>query len=485
MNSFNFMPDTERKEQARPDQSKPEQGSKAETKSEGKSESKSESKSEAKSESKQDLKSENSRRKFLFVSMESLSGDLAWQVLREGNEVKCAIKSEEDKDVYEGLLERVDDWQKWVDWADVIIFDDTSFGEKADKLRKQGKLVVGGSAYTDKLEEDREFGQSEMKKAGLLTLPSYNFTNFDEAIKFVQEHPDRYVFKASGFISSDDKGLLFIGEEDDGRDLIEVMRHNKPVWSKKVAHFQLQQYAKGVEIAVGAFFNGNDFVLPICVNFEHKRLFPGEIGPFTGEMGTLMFYSEPNQIFRLTLEKMRAALAEAKYVGYTDINCIATSKGVYPLEFTMRFGYPTISIQLEGIQTPAGEWLYRLARGDSFQLKTKRGFQIGVVLAVPPFPFNDKKVFATYRDSSILFKKPMNDGIHLGDVKFIDGDFHIAGESGYVMVITGSGSTVEEARRQAYARIRNILLQNMFYRTDIGIRWYTDSDKLQTWGYLY
>ena len=29
------------------------------------------------------------------------------------------------------------------------------------------------------------------------------------------------------------------------------------------------------------------------------------------------------------------------------------------------------------------------------------------------------------------------------------------------------------------------LLQNMFYRTDIGLGWYEDSDKLQTWGYLY
>lgn len=139
---------------------------------------------------------------------------------------------------------------------------------------------------------------------------------------------------------------------------------------------------------------------------------------------------------------------------------------------------------MEGILTPMGEFLFRLASGEKFELKVKKGFQVGVVIAMPPFPFDDKTVFNVYRDSSILFKKNSIEGIHLGDVKLVDGDWHIAGESGYTLVVTGSGSTVDEARKQCYNRIKNIMLQNMFYRTDIGVRWYKDSDMLQTWGYL-
>ena len=47
-------------------------------------------------------------KKFLFVSLESLSGDLAWQLSKEGHEVKVYIKLKEDADVYNGFVEKID-----------------------------------------------------------------------------------------------------------------------------------------------------------------------------------------------------------------------------------------------------------------------------------------------------------------------------------------------------------------------------------------
>ncbi len=424
-------------------------------------------------------------KKFLFVSIESLSGDLAWQFKKEGHEVKIYIKAEVDNDVYDGFLDKVSDWEKSIEWADVIVFDDVGFGKKADELRAKGKLVIGGSEYSDKLETDREFGQNEMKRIGLNVLPHWDFTDFGEAIEFIKNNPERYVFKPSDSTSSISKGILFMAQEEDGKDLIQILEQNKKLWAKKIKKFQLQKRAVGVEIAVGAFFNGNDFVYPINVNFEHKKLFPGDLGPYTGEMGTLMFWSQPNELFNATLLKMKDDLVKAKYCGYIDINCIANAKGIYPLEFTSRFGYPTISIQLEGITDEAGEMFFKMAKGEAFEFKTKKGFQIGVVIAVPPFPFDDQKEFFIYKDLSIMFKKPNLDGVHLGDVKLVNDTWTLAGESGYALVVTGAGNTVEEARKQAYKRVRNILLQNMYYRTDIGEKWAEDSDKLHTEGYLY
>ncbi len=424
-------------------------------------------------------------KKFLFVSLESLSGDLAWQIKKEGHEVNVFIEKDSDKTVYDGFLEKVDDWKKHVDWADVIVFDDIGFGDIAESLRASGKIVIGGSKYTDKLEEDREFGQNEMQKAGMSVLAHWNFTDFDSAISFINSNPGRYVFKPSGNTPSDQKGILFLGQEEDGKDLIEILDQNKKAWARKIKKFQLQKMAEGVEVAVGAFFNGEDFIYPINVNFEHKKLFPGDLGPYTGEMGTLMYWSPENEIFRNTLMKIKPELAKSGYIGYIDINCIANAKGIYPLEFTSRFGYPTISIQIEGVAGEWGDFLYRLAKKEKPELKIKKGFQIGVVVVIPPFPYDDKREATIYQDLSILFRKQNLDGVHLGDVKMVNDTWVVAGDSGYVLVITGSGITVEEARKQVYSRVNNIILQNAYYRTDIGTRWLGDSDRLQMWGYLY
>ncbi len=56
--------------------------------------------------------------------------------------------------------------------------------------------------------------------------------------------------------------------------------------------------------------------------------------------------------------------------------------------------------------------------------------------------------------------------------------------SGIVMIVVGTGSTMKQAKAQAYARVANIRIPGMYYRDDIGERWAEDSDLLHTWGYL-
>src|SRR3990167_4208313 len=90
------------------------------------------------------------KKNFLFVTIEALCIDLAWHVAKEGNEVKLYIEDSSAEDVGDGFVSKIDDWKKEVDWADVIVFDDVlGQGAKAQKLREQGKFVVGGTPYTD------------------------------------------------------------------------------------------------------------------------------------------------------------------------------------------------------------------------------------------------------------------------------------------------------------------------------------------------
>jgi phosphoribosylamine--glycine ligase len=425
------------------------------------------------------------KKKFLFVSLSSLIGDIAWQVQKEGHEVRYYIEAQKERDIADGFVPKSSNWEEDADWADAIVFDDTlGQGEKAQALRAKGKKVIGGTAYTDRLEDDRSFGQEELKRAGVSIIPYREFESFDEAIEHVVQNPARYVIKPSGE-AQNVKRRLFVGEEDDGQDVIRMLEAYKKAFSDEIKIFQLQRRVTGVEVAVGAFFNGKNFIYPINVNFEHKKLFPGNLGPPTGEMGTSMFWSSPNRIFNQTLLKMEPKLAEEGYVGYIDVNCIVNNNGIYPLEFTSRFGYPTISIQQEGMITPIGQFFWDLANGNDPKLKVKSGFQIGVRIVVPPFPFDDEATFESFsKNAAIVFKKPAQDEVHIEDVKQVNGQWLVAGTSGVVLIVVGLGQTMKQAQAQVYSRIKNILIPNMYYRTDIGDRWYEDGDKLHNWGYL-
>ncbi|MGD2279330.1 MAG: phosphoribosylglycinamide synthetase C domain-containing protein [Candidatus Omnitrophota bacterium] len=425
------------------------------------------------------------KKKFLFISLDGLIGDTAWQTIKEGHEARYYIKNEENQDIADGFVPKSENWESDIEWADCIVFDDVlGQGKTAQKLRKEGKLVVGGTEYTDRLEDDRSFGQEELKKHGINIIPYKEFTSFDDAIQHVNSNPNKYVIKPSGE-AQNIKRMLFVGEEEDGKDVIRVLEAYKKVVHEEIKIFQLQKRVTGVEIAVGAFFNGNEFMYPININFEHKKLFPKQIGPSTGEMGTSMYWSGPNKIFNATLKKLEPKLKEEGYVGYIDINCIVNSAGIYPLEFTARFGYPTIFIQQEGIAIPISDFLYGMASGALAEFKTKKGFQIGVRVVVPPYPFDDQKTFDTYsNNAAILFKKPLYDGIHIEDAKMLDGQWLVAGTAGVVLLVAGTGPTMKQAQNQAYARIKNIMIPNMYYRSDIGDRWFEDCDRLHTWGYL-
>lgn len=425
------------------------------------------------------------KKNFLFISSDALHIDCARRIVDEGHDVRYYIETAEDADIGNGFVPKVSEWRSHVPWADVIVFDDVlGHGTLAADLRSEGKAVIGGTPYTDRLEDDRSFGQDELRKAGITTLKYREFDDFDAAISYVRENPRKYVIKPSGE-AQNIKRLLFVGEEDDGSDVVRILQAYKKVWSDTIKIFQLQNRVTGVEVAVGAFFNGSRFLRPININFEHKKLFPGNIGPATGEMGTSMFWSGPNRLFNQTLAKMELKLAEEGYVGYIDLNCIVNGQGIYPLEFTARFGYPTIQIQSDGLTMPLAEFFYNMATGADQDIRVRKGFQVGIRVVVPPYPFRDKLTFDSYsKDATIVFKRPLKDGIHIEDVKLVNGEWLVTGSSGVALVVSGMGATMRDAQRQAYNRISSILIPNMYYRKDVGDRWFEDSDRLHTWGYL-
>src|SRR6201988_1937672 len=182
------------------------------------------------------------KRKFLFVSLSGLIGDIAWQILKEGHDVRYYIDNEKERDIADGFVPQSNEWEKDArEWADIVVFDDTlGQGARAQALRAAGKPVIGGTEYTDRLEDDRSFGQEELKKAGVNIIPYEDFDSFDPAIEFVKKNPDRYVIKPSGE-AQNVKRRLFVGEEEDGEDVIRMLEAYKKAFADEIKVFQLQR----------------------------------------------------------------------------------------------------------------------------------------------------------------------------------------------------------------------------------------------------
>lgn len=410
--------------------------------------------------------------------------DLAYAIQKEGNSVKMCVEDKSSREIGDGFVPKCRKWLSHVDWADVIVFDYTGYGKIATELRDAGKLVIGGTEYSDLLELDRNFGQNELKKHKVKILNYKEFSHTDDAIAYVEKHPKQYVIKPCGEMQ-DYKQLLYVGQEDDGGDIIRMLRAYQKSWGKDLGVFQLQRKVTGVEVAVSAFFNGKKFIKPYNITFEHKKLFPRELGVSTGEMGTSMFWTDESPIFDATLGKLEHRLAQDNFVGHIDINNIVNGNGIYPLEFTSRFGFPQIQIQRAGITEPIGYMLYKIARGENFRIQTKKGFQIGVYNVVPPFPYEDNRTFNTFsKDAVVVFKKEMKEGIHPMHLKMVNGEWLITGCTGIAVLVSGTGLTMKEAQRVMYSRVSNLLINNSYYRTDIGDRWSEDSDRLWAWNLL-
>ncbi len=416
--------------------------------------------------------------RFLGVGETVDLGDMYLRLQAGGHDVRVHASDVNSQDVMQGMLEFTADWQNELGWIraagpnGIILFETASSGAIQDALRRDGYNVVGGSELGDRLETDREYGQSMLRRAGLQTAISRSFESFDAGITFTRCNPGRYVFKLNG--SSWASTRAYVGQTDDGTDMVALLTASRNNWTPDEApNFVLMDHVSGVEVGVGAFFNGEEFLSPPNLDWEHKRFFPGDIGELTGEMGTVVTYRGGERIFDASLARMAQPLRESGYCGYINLNTIINADGIWPLEFTCRFGYPGFPI-LDALHHDTWDTIhFSLVARDSLEIRTSDGYSVGVVITVPPFPYSDGYA-ELGKGTPICFREPLTtaelDAVHYGEVTMSNGQLVAAGMVGYIMVVTGTGASVEDARTQAYERVDKVVVPNARYRNDIGVR---------------
>lgn len=417
--------------------------------------------------------------------------------MREGNDVKFFIEDDQYEKVCRGFgVTKIQNWQDelvWVGKEGLILFDYTGYGKIQDDLRKQGYSVVGGSEGGDRLELERDYAYEIMRKLGINAVPLHHLETIQEAIRFVERHREPWVIKYNGTV---DKTLTYVGRLPDGRDVIDLLKNYQKFTGENVTHIILQRRIDGIEVGVGRYFNGTDWTGPIEINVEHKTLFPGDIGPMTGEMGTLMWYhdSRQNGLYRETLARMGDYLKSINFRGDIDINCIVNAQGVFPLEVTARFGYPAIDIQSALSKSPFGAFLKSVGDSTPYRMEWHRGYGIVVQIAAPPYPYTTMHDKFNPEGLCINFTEELTpeewEHVHFCEVHSHQGnmsehEYRIAAKNGSIMCITGIGRTIEEARNAAYRLIDKLVIPKMFYRNDIGVKFMKhDGAMLREWGYV-
>jgi phosphoribosylamine---glycine ligase len=414
--------------------------------------------------------------RFLGIGDSCDLGALYMRLLADGHEVRVFVGEPMAQGTMAGLVEHTPDWERELDWVGasgddgIILFENVaqSRGELQDRLRRDGFHVIGGSAWGDRLENDRAFAQRVLADIGLQTAKIAEFDDLAAAEDFIDRYPGRYVLKFNGTNFSSNEN--YVGRLADGADVRALLRAKFFQRPDEAFSFVLMEHLEGVEMGVGGYFNGERFIGEACLDWEHKRFFPGNLGELTGEMGTIATFDRSRRFFERTLQRLTPMLAAHGYCGYINLNTIVNARGIWPLEFTCRFGYPGFAV-LGPLQQTRWADLFRAMvtrRGEANMLP---GFCAAIVLTTPPFPYERNEVeeavgLPVIFDASLGERE--RDQLYFGEVGMMNGQLVTSGVYGWTMVATAAAGSIETARRKAGELADKVIVPNVRYRRDIG-----------------
>lgn len=427
--------------------------------------------------------------RLLIVDPQGNGLDFALRAARAGHDVRLAIRqTEKTRYIGRGLVQIVE-YEKWVRWADLVFCtDNTKYTFDLDqRWRAQGVKVVGASVETAQWEIDRVVGMQKFKKAGIAVPPYREFTDYDRAIAYVKREDRRFVSKPCGEV--EDKALSYCAKTP--ADMVYMLQRWKKLGKHKAA-FILQEFIPGTEMAVGGWFGPHGFNAGWCENFEFKKLMTDDMGPATGEQGTVLRYVRGSKLAKIVLEPLSPLLSASHYCGYVDVNCIIDDRGVpWPLEFTMRPGWPTFNIQQPLHTGDPAEWLLDLFNGRDAKCFEMNTVAAGVVLSIPDYPYSHLTrkevvgipVYTESWENLHPCEIMMGQGPDMIQGKIVDTPMMVtAGD--YVLVATATGEDVLSATKSVYRALKGLSLPNSpMYRTDIGKRLRKQLPQLQTKGF--
>jgi phosphoribosylamine--glycine ligase len=414
----------------------------------------------------------------LIIDQDRVGLDIAIRAAEAGHKVRLAVQP----GVLDGKgfpdIEIITDWRGSMKWARqglILPTCNSKYLVELDRWRDFGAPVFGPSAKSAQLEINRGLGMEVLKAHEIECAPYHTFKTLKEAEAFAWKAKEPYVFKTLG--DEEDKALSFV--PCDPAQLVGFLQDLQRNRKNLKGPFMLQEKVTGVEIGVAAFIGPQGFQSGKWeLSFEHKKLMPGNFGPNTGEMGTVVQVVDKDPLGDL-LMKLEGYLMGAGHRGDVAINFIVDEKTgkPMPLEFTCRAGWPDFFIRTALTQGDPVQWMRDLLDGKDTQ-KVSRDCHIGIVCAQPPFPY-DKGMQPDCIGRPVMHVEEHWDQVHpaqmmMGTGPVWDGkstkekpQFKTSGP--YVMCVVGHGTTIRAAHKDVFKAVEEIDFPNMIARSDVGL----------------
>ncbi|KTW26089.1 phosphoribosylamine-glycine ligase [Pneumocystis carinii B80] len=428
------------------------------------------------------LKNDIRKMKLLIIGNGGREHALTWRLLKSPRVERIFVApGNGGTDGLCGIVENVDigplEFEKMVKFAISNDIDLVIPGTEAplvagaeEYFRKAGINFFGPSKKAAQMEGSKAFSKGFMERNNIPTAKYKNFTSYELAKEYISQIDYDVVIKASGLASG--KGVIVPESKSHALASLHEIMENK-IFGMAGDEVVIEERLIGEEVSILAFSDGY-IIKPLPPVRDYKRLYDGDKGPNTGGMGcyspsisTLSLLEQiREEILQKTIDGMRKE--GFPFVGLLFAGIMLTSDGPKVLEYNVRFGDPETQTVLPLLHEDTDLLEIMLAcverRLDFVQLRISPLFSVSVVLAAKGYPCSYEKGksidIGIIGDEAIVF----HSGTAISESK------GLVTTGGRILSICATGTTLEEAAKNAYKNIKSIFFENMFNRNDIAYK---------------
>ncbi len=353
-----------------------------------------------------------------------------------------------------------------IDYA-VVAPDDPLVLGAVDALTEAGVPCFGPSKAAAIIEGSKVFSKNLMKKYGIPTAEYEVFSDAKAATEYLETAPIPTVIKADGLALG--KGVIIAMTREQAIAAVRSIMEDKQ-FGDSGNHIVIEEFLEGPEVSVLSFTDG-ETVVPMVSSMDHKRAGDNDTGLNTGGMGTIApnpYYTEDvakecmEKIFLPTIDAMNKEGRSFK--GCLYFGLMLTQKGPKVIEYNCRFGDPETQVVLPLLKSDLLTVMMATTNGTLAQtpVEFSDGAAACVIAASKGYPEKYESGF------EITLPRDIDGEIYVAGAKIDDGKLKTAG--GRVLGVTATADTLEQAIDKAYAAVRSVKFDNMYYRSDIGKR---------------